>query len=1065
MSDLFVYYKNHEKKGRWKCVDADRVDSVVAGDEDVGFYTILALNESPGRSESVSEEAKYSGPFYIDIDSDDLKASIKAAKKVVDQLTKSGVPESAMRLWATGKRGFHILIPQSVFTDEVPITKLPLIYKQMALAMKLPDETDLSVYSCGRGRMWRVENRRRIDNGMYKVPITLSELRTLDDELYIKLCEKPRTIKTRAPTGRNSFLEELFRIASARAAKARLPDAVFIDPLIKDRLSGTLPPCMEDLKNAQNLAQDKGFNDFSLQYAKGVAAFAERNESADLIDTFARNIPGVSYGTAAKRRTHTNGAYKIACRRASYEWSCASILSVLDKKPCSRCKIKDDVYNAEKSQPKAARVKAPAPRPKGGPAEAEPMDDQNDPTQASFVQAVRLPDGSIELGGAIFSAEEAALFLGDVDQVPDAQADTVDHEQQIFEAEIAKLQEAAGAAPPADPPSDDPPASDEPGEPAPDEDEAALVDENFMVIDDCMCFLSMNGIPRRVSNFSIQITELFLEFVSNIKQDRRVAVRANIFVAKKCVGNVIIDEQAWNSKAAFVQTFSGLSNLAYYGKEDDVQRIKSALLGNMNDDITNIRRVYYAGIVHQRVGQDDIFTYVEPGWSIDSAGFENLYSVSGKLQSAPDLKNVPMPGAGDVELRKALSSIMKVNQPYQVALLLGWYMAAYLVEHIFTFRDEFPLLNINGQAGAGKTQTAGVFAFLNGLNYFGPAKMITVSTTTEFPIWSRISSSTTLPAIFEEFNKHKMPKTYDKMAEYFKGCWNRHTVTRGTIHNLKQFGNSRTGASNVDMPQTAPIVLLSEQSIQLPALRERVVSVNLSKRQRSNDAMEQAFFEVKDAGTSGVLMPFAKAATFSAISLPIAKVKEWLAKWLPQVPRVIDDRPRYSFAVVLAGLEFFQHVCDQLRLGLDDQINQLRSTFMDKLLNEETSEFLLRQQSEIDHVLAKMGVMAALSTAGGQPWLEKRRHYFRTEQQLVLDITLCHAMYLRYMRMQENAPPVIESPGEFLLLIKNEPYFISATATIDGFAKGRPVLQLSTEEMKKKGLDPSHFELIDLSKK
>ena len=66
----FHYYKGPEKKGRWKPILEDKLPGRLEKD-DTAFVTVLSVNERViAKTQSISEDAKYCGPFYIDIDSD-----------------------------------------------------------------------------------------------------------------------------------------------------------------------------------------------------------------------------------------------------------------------------------------------------------------------------------------------------------------------------------------------------------------------------------------------------------------------------------------------------------------------------------------------------------------------------------------------------------------------------------------------------------------------------------------------------------------------------------------------------------------------------------------------------------------------------------------------------------------------------------------------------------------------------------------------------------------------------------------------------------------------------------
>jgi len=62
-----------------------------------------------------------------------------------------------VRIFATGKKGFHVEVPAEIFQTKIAkggLTGLPAIYKEMAFSMFV-DIMDWRVYSARKGRMWR----------------------------------------------------------------------------------------------------------------------------------------------------------------------------------------------------------------------------------------------------------------------------------------------------------------------------------------------------------------------------------------------------------------------------------------------------------------------------------------------------------------------------------------------------------------------------------------------------------------------------------------------------------------------------------------------------------------------------------------------------------------------------------------------------------------------------------------------------------------------------------------------------------------------------------------------
>lgn len=999
--ELFRFWKVGQKKGVWKPYVL-RLESEVIANEHSAFTTVLAVNSNPGRDEAVPDDALYSGPFYIDIDSDSIKKSIAAATRIYNKLLKNKVPANCIRIFATGKRGFHFEIPQGCFCKEEGVFKLPRIYWHMAAALKLPEETDMTVYSGGKGRMWRLPNKKRDDNGKFKVQITPTELLDMTEENYAEVTASPRETWN-AEVSTVPFLKSLFEVAKTRAMKADKPKAVFIDPEMHKLLEDKLPPCAEMMRTSTDLKRGIGFNSLSVQFAKAVVAFAP-SDARDLVTEFAENAHGDNYNTPKKRRDHCLTAVKIASKNKHYQWSCKSALSVLGSEPCLECPIAHIRMQQEEEshQPKPVKSNgAHAPLP----AELSPEAQEEFKKAASQSQALR-------------EQEEAAEEQQEADQ--------------YVEGEPQSEQEGTGP------------------------------DEGLMVTDEGYGFMTADGHMRRICNFTLNLISHYVQWVEALKADRRVAVMAEITIAGKVVGKAVIEESNWNSKSSLISCLGGISNVAFYGKDDDVQRMKSSLMADIEKSTTQIRRVTSCGIHRTEVNGEYVFTYVEPGWSIDQFGNEDRFYLVGTPNGFPRLKNVRLPEEQEDKdlLTEVLSSLIQMNRPETMAQLLGWYCACFLKQHIMVYRNEFPLLSAFGNRGSGKSTTTALLAALHGVNYVLEHSPISMPSASNFAVWNTIATSMTIPRIMEEYNKSKLKGSkYDEFGEYFKDCWNSYAIVRGTLSSNRGAGANPLGVESHQYPLTGPVVICSEQGIMMPALVQRTVQVGMSEQDLDTVPMAREHGS-KVRSNHQRLWQFAKAAYMYALELTPAEINKWVEKYNDLVPIQIGDRPHYSYRVVLMGLDYMRFVCEGVGLNCLDLIDNLKEVLVQQLKTDILAIATAKRRTEIDIIMTKLATMAALSQKdSGTPWLMPGQHYFKTPDHLYLDGLVCHALYVRYMNQVERTPPVVEDYAQMKPLLKSEAYCLSMAAFVQDFCNNKPVIKLDLRRMAEKGIEVDAFML------
>lgn len=1062
----YQFYKGPEKEGAWKALDVATLSQRIAKAPRIAFVTVLSVNIRPRHDESIGEDALYQGPFYVDIDSSNILKSIKAANKVLDKLNKNGIPDEAIQLWATGKKGFHFMIPMAYFAKDVPTAKLPLAYKFMALSLKLPPkETDITVYSHGRGRMWRVENKKRLDNGAYKVGITPDELREITPEKYAELCSAPREPipVNPVPDKKIPFLQGLFKISHQRALEAVKPVQIYLDPETIGALKGKFPPCATELMQGKNVLPEKGYNEKSMQFAKAVVAFRP-NEAEELVRSFAENVEADSYNTADKRYEHTMKAVKISARSQDYAWSCRSMLGVLKNKldPCLDCPVaflltqQDDAIaeEAEKREAerekrltdKAERLRAKRATADGGLRNlgAAPVGDGNVSEVRSENESGRLIASDDEIVVTSEGSEGNASIEAPSEISSDVEAERAAHEGELADV-VADL--AQPSAPPPDSFDDD--------------DDDIVVGTNTGVIgtENGYAYVDSDGEERRISNFVLKFTAVFVEYVENLEHDVRTGVKADVHIQGKKVGRVILEDTCWNSKAAFISHFSGIGHTSFFGKDEDVQKMKGTLMENIERLTENIRRVTSVGIHLTKVGDQQILTYVEPGWSINSVGMQNTFQLMGQIAASPKLKSESLPLKGDKRLTEALYALTRINSDEKIAQILGWFGACYLKQHIYSTKNQFPLIGFSGAAGSGKTSVATLFAYLHGIDYRGESAPVSLPQATSFAVWKAIKDTMTVPRIMEEYNKSKIPRNYTAYGEVFKDCWNQFAVQRGALTNSKRHGDNQIGAHLQEFPLTAPVVICSEQHVTMPALVERMIQIAFSKQDLESEGT-RSFYEIA-VRNRNLYRSFAKAAYMTALQITPESIAKQIEEYESFVPMEMGDRPHFSFCVLLVGLDFIKTVCKTYELDIVDRIEQLKDAIKSMVTEDILRLAVNKQRTEVDIVMDKFATMAAMSEGdGSMPWLVEHIHYLRVDNYLYLDGLVALAQYRQFMNRVENAPPVIEEISQMRALLRTEPYCDSLEFTVGPeFARGRKVWKLNLTKMAEKGIEIAAFSI------
>lgn len=207
-------------------------------------------------------------------------------------------------------------------------------------------------------------------------------------------------------------------------------------------------------------------------------------------------------------------------------------------------------------------------------------------------------------------------------------------------------------------------------------------------------------------------------------------------------------------------------------------------------------------------------SYVFRGLHVESGSFQS------DLMSAPDLEDTP-------EMREFIDNLLSTNAPATLGKVLGWFSAAFmcqLIRHING--NAFPMLQIWGEAGAGKSATALLFS---NIHYYRREPRITASAgNTFFPMLVAVTQSASIPVVFEEMKPRQMSKhQLDSVQNLMRTNYTGTALERGALDKDKNGGVQVRSYAN-----RAPIAFIGESIETQTAIHERCVSVAMSKLDR-----------------------------------------------------------------------------------------------------------------------------------------------------------------------------------------------------------------------------------------
>ena len=525
--------------------------------------------------------------------------------------------------------------------------------------------------------------------------------------------------------------------------------------------------------------------------------------------------------------------------------------------------------------------------------------------------------------------------------------------------------------------------------------------------------------------------------------------------------NYKIETEAWSS----VSTMRRAMNAARTGMvsaESDLQGIYQAIIsqcvrdisnsGGVKDGITLMAEVNYCGILLEKqkltggrvryiphyVEEHAAITPTRTGSVASKYRFRPPTRDQGEL--SPRLLDEEFPFEDDTELLDALRGLFSMNEPAAMAKAIGWLVACSLKEHLHQIYGQFPLLNMWGNASAGKSMTVYTLCRLAGIDYMETTQAVNMETATPKPLRVFVSSSSTVPRMIEELNESgvRAKGNYIDAMGVLKAAYNQASIQRG-----EQRGMNVTRVKS-------PIVYISEQRPIAPAVRNRSIEVMLTAANREKPGRSVAF----TAAFTGRhhMHRAAKAILDTALRMTVDDARELFELDQERIADTMDARPRYNFRTCLMGLNLLKKSLARFDVDVSAEVEELKQALVNDLgENYHKIEQSLRR-SEVDMVMMDFDQMAVAPDA--PDGIAPERDYLKAGNWLKIELSTCFSRYRRFNR-NNGGRMVFQRVDELGELLVGEVYFDRLETDPDRPKISRFVLNV--EKMEEKGISTAHF--------
>ncbi len=499
--------------------------------------------------------------------------------------------------------------------------------------------------------------------------------------------------------------------------------------------------------------------------------------------------------------------------------------------------------------------------------------------------------------------------------------------------------------------------------------------------------LNENGeVERRViSSFIVKPKErIRLAHSGEFEQSDEI-ILADLHTRK---GRIFPDQRfnrsAFTTKQSFIRALPSY-DCQWSGSDNNIQGLLRLI---SEEDLPEMRGTTVLGYLHD--GKQDL-------WAVA----DGVLSDQGKVEDSDivfvdDHNPLPrkvqynyIPDGDTKELTRQVYELLpKVNELPVLLPTIGWFFATVMKARFRRQRiiDRFPILFLWGTQGSTKTSLlSNIFWPLFGIDGAEPFS----ATQTDFSFLRLLSATNGIPVFVDEFKPHDMPKfRLDSVLRLMRRIYSGEEETRG---------NANKSITSYHLQ--APLVMAGETRPNVPAILERILSVNPNKNTiKDHPECTVAYNKLRSLKLNGF------TPSYIAWSLSVDPMQVWsnaekratsavnAVKGTRDVPvRLVEN-----LSIMMVGLELYEAYGEHIGLSKDElgfgekDVHQAVTHMLDDLLEGESGV-----KSGLDQFIEMLSVLART----GQ--IKEGIHYAYRDtapDKLYIHFRSCHSAFLEHVR-------------------------------------------------------------------
>jgi hypothetical protein len=341
-------------------------------------------------------------------------------------------------------------------------------------------------------------------------------------------------------------------------------------------------------------------------------------------------------------------------------------------------------------------------------------------------------------------------------------------------------------------------------------------------------------------------------------------------------------------------------------------------------------------------------------------------------------------------VQSVASSLHLINQPATIWPIIGWFFAAPFKPILNESHIRFPLLNLYGSKGSGKTSTL-LKVMLPLAGYVKPYSQD--CSTTHFVLMSYLSSTNAVPIYLTEFRRATLSE-----REY--------SSLKRVLLQMYDVGHDARGRQNQTTQEyalSAPVILDGEDAIQDAAIMERSVIVTMDPVAIVEGS--RAYQSFTELSARSDLFKLAGKYVQSTLQWDAASVEQEWSACFAEIGKVfppgVPDRIKRNLTTVWFGMQRYAEFMNAHGANVTLPSPELLCIPLENVVNLKMG----RTEMAVDEFVTDIVCEVALDRAV-RPFMFK---YIEAERVLWFHLTTAYAWWARKRRSEGQ--PAMTSPA------------------------------------------------------